>query len=88
MKISARFGGYIRAGAIFETFSVCVQMSRNIVVSFAEGYSDVLDDKKIGGYMIFCRRFGATSERGLYSGFYSTLPILLYIAIVQLGRTK
>ncbi len=33
-------------GAIYETFSVCVHMSRNVVVSFAEGYSDDLDDKK------------------------------------------
>ncbi len=38
--------GYFLEGAIYETFSVCVQMFRNVVVSFAEGYSDVLDDKK------------------------------------------
>ncbi len=33
-------------GIIFDTFSVCVQMSGNVVVSFAEGCSDVLDDTK------------------------------------------
>ncbi len=41
-------------------------MSRNVVVSFAEGYSKVLDDKKIGGHMFFCSRFGG-GGRGLYS---------------------
>ncbi len=52
MIFCRRFGG---GGAIYEglymrteTFSVCVRMSRNVVVSFAEGNSDVLDDKKIG----------------------------------------
>ncbi len=39
-------------------------MSRNVVVSFTEGYSDILDEKKYGArYMIFCSRFGG----GLYS---------------------
>ncbi len=61
--------GAIYEGAIYECFFVCVQMSRNVVVSFAEGYSDVLDDKKIGGYMIFCSRFGGGGlySRGLYT---------------------
>ncbi len=60
---------YIRAGAIYEPFSVCVKMSRNVVVSFAEGYSDVLDDKKkIGGYMIFPSRFGGEYSRKVYIG--------------------
>ncbi len=35
-------------GAIYETFSACVHMSRNVVVSFAEGYNDDLEDKKYG----------------------------------------
>ncbi len=72
MKISARLGGAIFGRGLYETFSVCVQMSRNVVVSFAEGYSDVLDDKKIRRYyMIFCSRFGGGGW-GLYSsrGFF------------------
>ncbi len=72
-----------------ETFSVCVQMSRNVVVSIAEGYSDVLDDQKIGAmYMIFCSRLGCGEgaaileqgtifEQGLYPGFYSCSLILI-----------
>ncbi len=73
-------GGYTRAGAMYETFSVYVQMSRNVVVSFAERYSDVLDDKKNGGLYDFLQpirggggyiRAGAIFGRGLYSGFYS-----------------
>ncbi len=58
MIFCSRFGGYIRGAIIYETFSVCVQMSRNVVVSCVEGYSDVLDNKKTGGYMPFCSRFG------------------------------
>ncbi len=50
MIFCSRFGGDIRGeGAIYffpGTFSVCVHMSRNDVVSFAEGYIDVFDDKK------------------------------------------
>ncbi len=54
--------------AIYETFSVCIQMFRNVVVSFTEGYSDVSDDKKDRGYMIFLQPiWGAMFEQGLYS---------------------
>ncbi len=55
MIFCSRFGGKIRGGYNIrhETFSVCVHMSRNVVVSFSEGNSDDMDDKKIGGYMIF-----------------------------------
>ncbi len=54
-----------------------VQMSRNVVVSFAEGYIDVLDDKKNRGYMSFCSRFGgggAVYEVSIYEeGIHGTL---------------
>ncbi len=45
MKISARFGGYIRAGYIRDLFCMCpnVLKHRSFI---AEGYSDVFDDKK------------------------------------------
>ncbi len=35
----------VRIFRVYETFYVCVQISRNVVVSFAEGYNDVLNDK-------------------------------------------
>ncbi len=64
-------------GAIYETFSVCVPLSRNVVGSFAEGYSDDLDDKKYGArYMIFCSRFGGLYTTELYARLYSTLEPL------------
>ncbi len=47
----------MRGVAIYETFSVCVHMSRNVVVSFEEGYR---------GYMIFCSRFGGRAT--IYEG--------------------
>ncbi len=46
-------------------------MSRNVVVSFAEGYSDALDDIKIGGMGFFVADLGG----GLYTRAF------LYVAI-------
>ncbi len=46
-------------------------MSRNVVVLFAEGYNNDLDDKK-GGYMIFCSRFGMLCTMGvIFEGVYT-----------------
>ncbi len=91
MIFVADLGGYIREEAIYESFSVCVHMSRNVVVSFAEGHSDVLDDKKIGGYMIFCSRFGGVlySSRG-YIRAGVILGLLQYLKpnSVPSGRMK
>ncbi len=55
----------------YETFSVCVHMSRNVVVSFAEGSSDVLDDKKNVGLYDFFSRFGGYMRGGLYTRGYT-----------------
>ncbi len=62
-------------------FLMYFHMSRNVVVPFAEGYSDDSDDKKIGGGRYdFCSRFGGNIswplcqkvEEGLNTRLYST----------------
>ncbi len=46
---------------------MCVHMSRNVVISFAEGYSDVLDDKKIEVVVIV---YGLEGEEAYIRGGY------------------
>ncbi len=66
-KLSCIAPGGLYNYFIFHAFSVCVHMSRNVVVSFAEGDSDDLDDKKIWGYTIFCSRlWWATCEGAIH----------------------
>ncbi len=58
------------AKKIYLSIYLCVQMSRNVVVSFAEGYSEVLDDKKIGAIRFFASDWGgggAIFGQGVYS---------------------
>ncbi len=83
MIFCSRFGGYLYTrGAIYETFSVCVHMSRNVVVSFAEGYSDDLNDKKNRGLYDFLQPIwgaiydGGYIRGGLYTRVYSTKPFV------------
>ncbi len=81
-------GGYIWAGAIYEPFSVCVQMSRNVVVSFAEGYSDVLDDKKNRELYDFLQPIrGLYSSRG-YIRAWVILGLLQYSVKCYLSSIK
>ncbi len=49
-------------------------MSRNVVVSFAEGYSDDLDDKeKYGAIWFFAADLGAIYDGAIYVGLYTRL---------------
>ncbi len=80
MTFCSRFWGYIR-GAAYETFSVCVHMSRNVVVSFAEGHRDNLDDKKNMGLYDFLQPiWGAIHIRDLFLCVHMSRNVVVSLA--------